>query len=174
MKKYKKGNLIKPLKGVFIGQEIIIDNEKHILYKVAKSEEEALNNGWEIYYNIDENKHQKIQEIVKYDKSEAVNTFIINGINAWIDRNTRASLMNSTNILKNSQQENTTLWLDNKPYVLNCDLLIQMLGALEIYALQCYNVTEQHKANVNAFESIEDVQNYDFKVGYPDKLVFNV
>ena len=75
MKKYKKGNLIKPLKGVFIGEEVIIDNEKHILYKPAKSEEEALNNGWEIYYNIDEDKQRKIQQIVKYDKSETVNTF---------------------------------------------------------------------------------------------------
>jgi hypothetical protein len=82
--------------------------------------------------------------------------------------------MNSTNILKNSGLETTTLWLNGKPYVISCDLLIQMLGALEIYALQCYNITEQHKSNINRLETVEEINNYDYTKNYPEKLIFTL
>ena len=82
--------------------------------------------------------------------------------------------MNSTNILKEVGQETTTLWLGNQSFTLPCDSVIQMLQSLEVYALQCYNVTAQHKANVNILESIEEIKSYDYKTDYPEKLVFNV
>ena len=47
-----------------------------------------------------------------------------------------------------------------------------MLSALELYALECYNVTAAHKANVMALESVDDVVAYDYESGYPDKLNF--
>lgn len=115
-------------------------------------------------------KQYKTIEVKKYDKSKKVNSFIFNGVETWIDRDTRVSLMNSTNILKNAGQETTTLWLNNTPYVLNCDLLIQLLTNLEIYALQCYNVTEQHKANISKLETEEELKSYDFTANYPEKL----
>lgn len=115
-------------------------------------------------------KQYKTIEVKKYDKSKKVNSFIFNGVETWIDRDTRVSLMNSTNILKNAGQETTTLWLNNTPYVLNCDLLIQLLNNLEIYALQCYNVTEQHKANISKLETEEELKSYDFTANYPEKL----
>lgn len=115
-------------------------------------------------------KNYKIMELRKYDKSKKVNSFIFNEVETWIDRDTRVSLMNSTNILKNAGQETTTLWLNNTPYVLNCDLLIQLLNNLEIYALQCYNITEQHKANISKLETEEELKSYDFTANYPEKL----
>lgn len=135
--------------------------------------------GWRVYITSIDNPVIKIKKIClskinEFDKSKDVNSFFIGETQAWIDRDTRVSLMNSTQILKNSGQENTTLWLNGQPITISCDSLIQMLGMLEIYALQCYNVTEQHKANVNNLETVEEIKNYDFKVGYPEKLVFNV
>jgi hypothetical protein len=91
--------------------------------------------------NLQSLKENILKDIEIYDKSVNVNLFYVNREGAWLDRDTRVSLMNSTTILKNSNIETTTLWLNNTPYVINCDLLIQMLGNLEIYALQCYNVT---------------------------------
>ena len=119
-------------------------------------------------------KENILKDIERYDKSVNVNLFYVNGEGAWLDRDTRVSLMNSTTILKNSNIETTTLWLNNTPYVINCDLLIQMLGNLEIYALQCYNITEQHKAFIMNSEIEEEIIGYNYKTGYPEKLVFNV
>lgn len=47
-----------------------------------------------------------------------------------------------------------------------------MLVALEVYAGDALNVTESHKAAVNALETIEEVDNFDITTGYPDKLSF--
>jgi hypothetical protein len=48
------------------------------------------------------------------------------------------------------------------------------LAQIQIYADRCYIVTETHKSDVNSFENIEDVDNYDITAGYPEKLNFNL
>ena len=143
-KKYIKNGIIKNAYEIIIKElgNILEDGTQLYKYHNAKNEEEILNNGWLSYENIDDEKQEKIQQVIEYDKSIDVNSFFIGSIQAWIDRDTRVSLINSTTILKNAGQETTTLWLNNIPFVINCELLIQMLGMLEIYALQCYNVTE--------------------------------
>lgn len=119
-------------------------------------------------------KSEKIAQITAYDTSEVVNSFTLDGDVRWISRDDRISTMNSTTILKNAGVETTTQWFDGQKYTLSCDTLIQMLQALEIYALACYNVTEEHKAAVNALTTIEEVDAYDYTTGYPEKLSFEV
>ena len=48
-----------------------------------------------------------------------------------------------------------------------------MLNALELYALDCYNVTQAHLVAVNNMNFAEQIENYDYAVGYPNKLIFN-
>lgn len=119
-------------------------------------------------------KSEKIAQITDYDTSDAVNSFTLDGDTMWISRDDRVSTMNSTTILKNAGVETTTQWYDGQKYTLPCDTLIQMLSALEVYALQCYNVTEEHKAAVNALTTIEEVDAYDYKTDYPQRLAFDV
>ena len=157
--------------------KIILKNEKYG-YVINPTEEMLFDDGWVEYIEpeptLNELKYKLLNDIKKYDIAKEVNSFFVGDVQAWIDRDTRVSLMNSTQILKNSGRENTTLWLNGQPITISCDTLIQMLSDLEIYALQCYNVTEQHKSNVNILESIEEIKSYDYKTGYPEKLVFNV
>ena len=47
-----------------------------------------------------------------------------------------------------------------------------MLNVLEMYALECYNVTQSHIAAVKALDTIEEIESYDYTVGYPKKLSF--
>lgn len=119
-------------------------------------------------------KSEKIAQITDYDTSEAVNSFTLGDVTMWISRDDRISLMNSTTILQNAGADTTTLWYGGEKYTLPCATLIQMLSALEVYALQCYDVTEEHKAAVNALTTIEEVDAYDYKTGYPEKLSFDV
>ena len=119
-------------------------------------------------------KSEKITQITAYDTSEAVNSFTLDGDTMWISRDDRVSTMNSTTILKNAGVETVTQWYGGKKYTLPCDTLIQMLSALEVYALQCYNVTEEHKAAVNALLTIEEVDAYDYTIGYPQRLAFEI
>lgn len=119
---------------------------------------------------LDAAKAEKEYEIDAYDTSSNVNSFTLDGEEVWLDKDTRVGLMNSTTIQKAAGQANTTLWFEGKSYTIPCDTAIQMLSALELYALECYNVTAQHKAAVEALTTKEEVEAYDYTTGYPEKL----
>lgn len=123
---------------------------------------------------LDQAKVEKIAEITAYDTSSSVNGFMLNGVLVWLDKATRVGLMNSTTIAKAAGQKTTTLWLGGAKFVIDCDKAIQLLSALEMYALECFNVTASHKAAVGWLMSIEEVEAYDYKTGYPKMLEMNV
>lgn len=123
---------------------------------------------------LEEAKTEKIAEITAYDTSDKVNGFILNGLLVWLDKATRVGLMNSTTIAKAAGQETTTLWLGGAKLVVDCDKAIQLLSALEMYALECFNVTASHKKAVSELKSLEDVEVYDYKSGYPKMLEMSV
>lgn len=119
-------------------------------------------------------KVDKIAEIAAYDTSDKVNGFILNGLLVWLDKATRVGLMNSTTIAKAAGQQTTTLWLGGIKLVVDCDKAIQLLSALEMYALECFNVTASHKAAVSELTTIEEVIAYDYRTGYPKMLEMSV
>lgn len=112
--------------------------------------------------------------IEKYDASSSVNSFLLNGMEVWLDKATRVGLMNSTTIAKSMGQQKTTLWLGSYQLEVDCDKAIQLLSALEMYALECFNVTAAHKKAVSELDNIEGVLTYDYKSGYPEKLKMEV
>lgn len=115
-----------------------------------------------------------LAEIEKHDTSSAVNGFILNGQRVWLDKTTRVGLMNSTTIAKGMGQATTTLWLGDVKLVVECDKAIQLLSALEMYALECFNVTAAHKKAVAEMSTVEEVLGYDYTAGYPEVLTMNV
>ena len=119
-------------------------------------------------------KNAMLAYIEKYDASSSVNSFLLNGIEVWLDKVTRMGLMNSTTIAKAAGLDETTLWLGDIELVVDCDKAIQLLSALEIYALECFNVTASHKAAVNKLDNIDAVLTYDYREGYPEKLNMEV
>lgn len=112
--------------------------------------------------------------IEKYDASSSVNSFLLNGMEVWLDKATRVGLMNSTSIAKSMGQEKTTLWLGSYQLEVDCDKAIQLLSTLEMYALECFNVTAAHKKAVSELDNIEGVLTYDYRAGYPEKLKMEV
>ena len=121
---------------------------------------------------LDVIKEEAIEQITEYDQSEDVNSFTLQGKTMWLPKETRVGLVNSITIEKNAGKETTILWFGGERYELPVDTALQMLSALELYALECYNVTAAHKAAVNALERVEDVVAYDYTQGYPEKLNF--
>ena len=119
-------------------------------------------------------KKSMLAEITAYDSSSSVNSFLLNGMEVWLDKATRVGLMNSTTIAKSMGQEKTTLWLGSYQLEVECDKAIQLLSALEMYALECFNVTAAHKKAVSELDNIDGVLTYDYKSGYPDKLKMEV
>ena len=115
-------------------------------------------------------KVDKIAEIAAYDASDKVNGFVLNGLLVWLDKATRVGLMNSTTIAKAAGQQTTTLWLGDVKLEVDCDKAIQLLSALEMYALECFNVTAAHKASVTDLKTIKEVEAFDVTADYPKQL----
>ena len=121
---------------------------------------------------LDVIKEEAIEQITEYDQSEDVNSFTLQGKTMWLPKETRVGLVNSVTIEKNAGKETTVLWFGGEKYELPVDTALQMLADLELYAVQCYNTTAMHKANVISLGSVDDVVNYDYTLHYPEKLNF--
>lgn len=119
-------------------------------------------------------KHNLVCDLEEYDKSVNVNLFYVNDTGAWLDRSTRCALMNSIITTKSLGKNEMSLWLNGEKYVLGVNDLANMLCLLEDYAMECYGVTETHRANILAIESEEELIAYDYKANYPKKLEFEV
>lgn len=117
-------------------------------------------------------KEKKLAEIAAYDSSSSVNGFFINGIEVWLDKDTRAGLKLRFEAEIATGKTETTLWYEGMQFPLPLELAMQMLYAIEVYASACYDNTQSHYAAVKGMYSVEEINAYDYTVGYPEKLSF--
>lgn len=157
-------------------KQIVIEKDGFNIYN--PSEEMILEDGWAEYIyiipmeTIEECKKEKIEHITHYDSSPIINEFYIQGIPVWLDKNTRVglSLRFESEIMRGKKE--TVLWYENKQFPLPLNMAKNMLYIIEEYASKCYDNTQKHIANVNKLETIEEIKDYDFTTGYPEKLHF--
>lgn len=110
--------------------------------------------------------------ILNYDSSSSVNEFYLGETPLWLDKATRVGLKLRFDYEIANGQTTTTLWQNGVPYPLELTSAIQMLGAIELYASQCYDRTQMHLAAIKLLNTEENLLNYDYKSGYPEKLRF--
>jgi hypothetical protein len=123
---------------------------------------------------LEEAKAEKIAEITAYDKSPAVNAFYLNGEQHWLDFNLRDRVFDGNERIAYKGREETSLWLDGKCFVMPIAVAQDLICTIEVYAKDCYNVTATHQAEVNKLTTIEEVEAYNYKTGYPEKLNLKV
>ena len=123
---------------------------------------------------LEDAKRDKVAEISEYDESEDVNEFTVNGLSMWLDKATRAGLLLRITAEQAVGDTTTTLWFGTISFEIQITQAFQMLYSLEIYASGCYDRTAAHKAAVEALDSIEAVDAYDYTTGYPEKLAFTL
>lgn len=171
-----------------INNNTVIKSQQHIIiYKNGKqiinpSRDLILEDGWEEYnptvyvpsekelINIE--KERITNEILTFDSSSEVNIFYIQNIPIWLDKATRAGLKLRFEAEQALNKVNTTLWYEGQQFTLPLETAIQILYALEIYASACYDQTQYHLAQINKLENSEDIKNYNYTTGYPEKLSF--
>lgn len=154
-------------------------DEGEMRYEEREKEQYSYDVCWIDGVSSDADVLQRAKEAVfaaieAYDTSPSVNGFMLNGQRMWLDKATRVGLMNSTSIAKAMGQPTTTLWLGDAKLVVECDKAIGLLSALEMYALECFNVTAAHKKAVAELNTVEEVLGYDYTKGYPEQLKMEV
>ena len=156
--------------------EIVV--RKNGMQTINPTEAQILADGWEVYERpiytptLEDVKRNKVDEILAYDSSEAVNEFSIGGVPMWLDKATRAGLLLRFEAEAKAGRTSTTLWYNGLPFTLPLTYAQEILIALELYASACYDNTQSHIANVQKLESKEAVEAYDYTTGYPQKLLF--
>lgn len=124
----------------------------------------------EYVQTIEDVLNEKIEQIEMYNVSENVDRFYINDKPMWLNRELRNSLMSRFNAEKITGVEITNIWYDGEHFSLPVDNAISMLINLEIYASKCFDNTQKHLYAVKQLTDIEDIINYDYTTGYPEKL----
>ena len=155
--------------------------EKEVKTQIINPKEEMLlADGW-VEYTIPEPTTEELLERAKrdlrvqiehHDSSHEVNGFYIQGEEMWLDKSTRAGLMLRFQAEQSVGKVETTLWCGSTMYTLSITDALNMLMALELYASECYDVTQSHIANINKLQTIEELEQYNFRIGYPEKLSF--
>lgn len=168
MKQYKKGN--NTYNGVYIevgGVRIINPTEDTLKSNGYEQVEEVQTEEQLLQTAID----AKVSEIKEYDSSDAVNSFSLNGLSVWINREDRIGTRRAIELDIANGLTDSEIWLNDFKLVVNSQLVLRLLDAVGHYAYKAYNVTQEHIAAVKGLQSVEAVQGYDYKKGYPDKLV---
>lgn len=118
-------------------------------------------------------KSRKQNDITEYDNSANVNSFIIGGEPMWLNFDQRSRLKASLEAIEAAGGDEMTKTFAGKEYTFTTSQWRSMINAVENYAGVCNNVTEQHRESVNTLDNIDDVEAYDYTVGYPQKINFD-
>lgn len=124
---------------------------------------------------LEQVKFEKLMEIDVYDNSEEVNCFTINNaIPAWFTPTERSNYKSSIDAAKLLGVNELSFFIGNTSLSVPTESAERMLAAIQLYADACFMVTKQHMMNVEALDSIEEINAYDYKTGYPEKLNFDL
>lgn len=167
MIQYRKGDEVYNGRFIEVNDRMIITPTPEILLEngytpvdVEPSQEELLAAA----------KVEKIAEIKEYDNSDAVNSFKLNGISVWINREDRIGTRRAIELDIASGKTESEIWLNGFKLVVNSQLALKLLDAVGHYAYSAYNVTQSHIFAVKNLTSINEVEKYDYTKGYPEKL----
>lgn len=153
-------------------------NERHIKvgedFIINPSEKTLLEHGY-VKVEMPENKLQKVidakvAEILAYNDSNAVNEFTLDGVPTWVELEKRLPIHRDIVLDIEKGKEESTIWLNGYKMVLNCQLALKLIDAIESYAYEAHNVMQTHLFNVRGLKSVEEVEKYDYTVNYPQKL----
>ena len=156
------------------------------------SEEMVLADGWVEYVAptpvepsekqlLERARQRKLRELHDYDESKEVNDCIIvyQGVeyHYWKDKHERDALKSA---LRDCISMGRTIYrLDIRDkgisISLPCETLLQMMAALEVYAVDCFNRTTDHEYAIKALVTRTEIEAYEFRHnGYPEQPRFEV
>ena len=148
--------------------------EFHNLYPDA-TVEEVFN--MQLYHHektLEDAKRAKIEALERYDKSSAVNNFKLNGMDAWLGVEERLNYDRSIRAYEALNIDTAKFIINGVALAIPVSMAQVMLSQVQVYADAAYLATMQHKQSINALETIEAVNEYDFTTGYPEQLNFNL
>ena len=131
---------------------------------------------------LEQAKVEKIAEITAYDTSDKVNGFVLNGmLIPWSKDDPNSPNVGKRMGLRQNiadkvalGEKNISIWLKGMSFTMPCAQAEVLMRSIENYAYECFNVTASHKQAVSQLTTIEEVEAYNYKSGYPKMLEMSV
>lgn len=146
----------------------------------------SIKNVWDMEYldpsirTLEDAKRERLAQIEAYDKSPCVNNFTVRiasdepiEVEDWFTPSQRSNYRSSIDASKLLGVETLQLYVGNVPLSISTEMAERLLAQIQLYADQCFIVTQQHRHAVESLDTIEAVDNYNYTNGYPEKLTFN-
>lgn len=112
-------------------------------------------------------KSMLLQQSALFDQSDNVNSFIYKGNKYWLDKQQRSCMKT----VAESGLDTIEIVMGDIALALPAEFVRQFILSLEAYAYKCYVNTAKHQQAISNLNTVEEVLNYDFTTGYPEKLV---
>ena len=113
-----------------------------------------------------------MKKILKYQimkQDSKVNVFSFRGKDYWWDKNTRIGL----DRLANSGKDSYEIVFGTDIIEISKNELQNLLNQLEIYANKCFINTQRHLNTIENLNTPLELIEYDYTLGYPNKVVIN-
>lgn len=107
-----------------------------------------------------------LEQLKLYDKSDEVNSFIYKGNKYWLDKQQRSCMKT----VAESGLSEIEIVVGNEVIKLTSDFVKQFILQLEAYAYKCFVVTAKHQQNIKSLKNLQDIINYNYTTGYPEKI----
>lgn len=176
--------------GRYIKEGVIKNRNQIVIHKDGMStynptKEMILADGWMEYRDsvdsvpsekvlLERAIRKKLEELYVYDESSEVNDCIIvyqgQELHYWANKTERDALKCALRDCIAIGREFYRLDLRDKgvSLTIRCELLLQMMATLEVYAIDSFNKTTDHEFAIKALTTKDDVDAYEFRgVGYP-------
>lgn len=125
---------------------------------------------WRDLYGVPGNIKEFLKKKIElYNSSSNVNSFMYQDQEYWLDKHNRSNLQN----LSSSSLGDIEFILGDKIITINSLKLKAFLVKLEVYAYKCHVNTFKHLLAIKELKTVEDIINYDYTKGYPEKITFN-
>lgn len=102
-----------------------------------------------------------------YGSSIEINSFLYNNISYWFSKDIRTTLYN----LATHSLDDLQIVLGNLIIPIHAIQLQEFIMQLEKYAYECFITTFKHQQNILKLNTIEEIINYDYTTGYPEKII---
>ena len=108
-----------------------------------------------------------------HGSSEEVNVFYFDGDGVWMSKEVRSALLSRIDA-EEDKGKKTTNFVAEQLRFFNVPIpcVRKMLTELEMYAAECYDMTQSHKLAIEDLETFSGALDYDYKDGYPEPLSF--
>lgn len=179
---YWAGQIGETLADFFDGKWVLLSDEQAAFHE--EHPDASLDEVWNMTIKpapertIGNAKQEMIAKIEEYDASENVNSFNVkmgpNTFSAWFTPAERSNYKSSIDAAELIGVNELSFYIGNNAVTLPTETAKLMLAQIQLYADQCFIVTKKHETAVRVLTSIENVDNYDYTTGYPEKLQFDL